>query len=287
MSTQAARKGAPEISPITLAPIRPPQLPIWAESMRGLPNGLLRTALFGAIAKGNRRHLKRERLASIGGVEIFGTGERLDQSDLDLYLAVLHVLRGRIGMHCRVSSYVLLKVLQKTDSGRNRELLLTRLTRLRGFTVEIKVGPLTYIGGLIDEAQKDDTTKEWLLVLNPKLTVLFGPDQFTLIDWSVRRALSGHPLAQFLHGFYASHARPHPMRTQTLLRLAGSEDQNPRSANQTLRAALEALEKASNAYCQPFGYEIQKGLVHIVKTGSAAQRRHLAKKATGTPRPRA
>jgi hypothetical protein len=38
------------------------QLPIWPEAVRGVPNGVLRSALFGAIKKGPRRYLEREQI---------------------------------------------------------------------------------------------------------------------------------------------------------------------------------------------------------------------------------
>ena len=34
------------------------QLPLWPEPVRAVPNGFLRSALFGAIRKGRRRYLK-------------------------------------------------------------------------------------------------------------------------------------------------------------------------------------------------------------------------------------
>ena len=33
------------------------QLPLWPEPVRAVPNGFLRSALFGAIAKGKRRYI--------------------------------------------------------------------------------------------------------------------------------------------------------------------------------------------------------------------------------------
>ena len=132
-----------------------------------------------------------------------------------------------------------------------------------------------YIGGLIGEAFKDEETQEWVIELNTKLRALYGGDQFTQVDWGVRHALDGRQLAQWLHGFYASHAKPFPMRMETLLKLAGSEDANPRSAQQTLRKALEG-----------FSYEIRGDLVHVEKKASGTQRLHLAKKAAQRRKPR-
>ncbi|MGP8439097.1 plasmid replication initiator TrfA [Paraburkholderia fungorum] len=258
------------------------QLPHWSNSVRGVPNGFLRSALFGAIAKGERRYMSRERVTTLDGLTILYTGERLDQGDLDVWESVLHVVRTQaLGVTCRMTSYALLKLMGNTDTGKNRRVLHTRITRLRANAVEIEQDGEPYIGGLIDVAYKDSKTKEWLIVVNPKLQTLFAADQFTQIDWNVRRALVGKSLAQWLHGFYASHAKPYPMRMDTLLKLAGSEDESPSSGRQTLRKALDALAQASETHRQPFSYDIRGDLVHVDKKPSDSQRRHLAKKAGG------
>jgi hypothetical protein len=251
-------------------------LPLWPDIVRAVPNGFLRSALFGAIGKGRRRFVKGEEIASLEGLQVLYTGERLDQSDLDVYESVLHALRVQaMGEKCHVTTYALLKLLGKQDTGGNRQVLHERLIRLRS-TVEISNDRFSYAGGLIDEIYKDKATRHYVIKLNPKLVDLFGKDQFTLLDWELRRALSQHPLAQWLHGFYASHAQPYPMRMDTLLELSGSENMEPRSGKQKLRKALDMLVEVSNAHGKPFSYEICGDLVHVHKTPSRSQRRHLA-----------
>jgi hypothetical protein len=279
---QADRAQAP-IAPLASNVV---QLPLWPEPVRAVPNGFLRSALFGAIKKGMRRYMQGELVAAVDGVEIRYTGQRLDQGDLDVWESVLHVVRlQELGGQCRITSYALLKLMGKTDTGKNRATLQTRMERLRANAVTVKQGRFSYIGGLIAGAAKDEETQEWVIELDAKLRPLFAADQFTQIDWSVRHALSGQPLAQWLHGFYASHARPHPMRMDTLLELSGSENDEPRSSRQKLRKALDAVAEAGTTHGQPFSYEIQGDLVHIEKKGSGPQRRHLAKKTRGSRKP--
>lgn len=255
------------------------QLPLWPEPVRAVPNSFLRSALFGAIAKGRRRYINGEDLAAIDGITIRYKGERLDQSDLDVWESVLHVVRlQELGSQCRVTSYALLKLMGKTDSGKNRATLQTRIERLVANALTVRQGRYSYIGSLIAFAAKDEKTQEWVIELDARLRPLFASDQFTQIEWAVRRALDGHQLAQWLHGFYASHAKPFPMRMETLLKLAGSEDSNPRSAQQTLRKALDAVAEASEAHSEGFSYAIRGDLVHIRKWATAAQRRHLVSK---------
>jgi TrfA protein len=256
-------------------------LPQWPEPARGVPNGMLRSALFGAVKKGPRRYMQGEEIAAQEGIEIRYTGQRLDQGDLDVWESILHVSRFQeMGSQCRFTAYTMLKLLGMTDCGKNRETLHNRVLRLKANAVEVQQGHYTYIGGLVDEAYKDEKTHEYVVILNTKLRPLFAADQFTQIDWSVRHALAGQSLAQWLHGYYASHAQPFPVKEMTLLKLSGSEDASARSARQTLRKALDALTAASNANEQPFSYEIRGDLVHVEKKASAAQQRHLLKKTT-------
>jgi len=154
-----------------------------------------------------------------------------------------------------------------------------RLARLKATALDVKVGRYSYMGSLIDEVYRDDETREYVIRLNPKLHTLFACDQFTQVDWSVRHTLDGKPLAQWLHGFYASHAKPYPMKIETLHKLCGSETAELWKFAQTLRKSLDAVVEASEACNQPFSYEICGDLVHVEKAASKAQRQHLAKKA--------
>ena len=263
------------------------QLPLWPEPVRAVPNGFLRSALFGAIAKGRRRYINGEDLAAVDGVTIRYKGERLDQGDLDVWESVLHAVRlQELGSQCRVTSYALLKLMGKTDTGKNRATLHNRIERLVANAVTVKQGRYTYIGGLIRFAAKDEETQEWVIELDEKLRPLFAGDQFTQVEWGVRHALDGSQLAQWLHGFYASHAKPFPFKVETLLKLAGSENDNPSSGRQKLRKALDAVAEASAAHGEGFSYEIRGDLVHIEKKAQGAQRRHLAKKAAKPRKPR-
>lgn len=254
-------------------------LPVWPEAVRAVPNAALRSALFGVIKKGARAYLEREKIHAQEGINIVYTGARLDQCDLDTWEAVLHIVRLQaLGDECRVTAYQLLKVLGKTDTGINRDTLDRRLSRMKATGVDVTVGRYGYEGSLIDEVFRDKETRQYVIRLNPKLSSLFAADQFTQVDWAVRHALDGKPLAQWLHGYYASHAKPYPVNVATLLKLSGSENEDTSSWRQKLRKALDALTDASKANGLPFSYEICGDLVHVQKQGSGTQRRHLKRK---------
>jgi len=222
--------------------------------------------------------MQGEQIAALDGIEIRYTGQQLDQGDLDVWLTILHAVRLQsLGNKCRVTSYQILMSMGKTDSGKNRSMLQARIERLRATAVTIKQGKYSYIGGLIDEAYKDEETQRWVIVLNPKLHTLFAADSFTLVEWSIRRSLDGHQLAQWAHAFFASHAQPYPIKIETLHRLCGSESCERWKFAQTLRHALHAVAEASAAHGQVFRYEIQNDVVRVEKTPSPSQRRHLSR----------
>ena len=282
-AASALEKPAEDVPTVPVAA----QLPIWPEPVRAVPNGFLRSALFGAIAKGKRRYIDGEQLAALDGIEIRYTGQRLDQGDLDVWESVLHAVRlQELGSQCRLTSYALLKLMGLTDTGKNRVTLNKRITRLVASALTVKQGRYTYIGSLIAGAAKDEDTQEWVIELDPRLCPLFAADQFTQIEWAVRHELNGQQIAQWLHGFYASHAKPFPFKVETLLKLCGSEDASATSGRQKLRKALDAVTEASAAHGEGFSYVIRCDLVHVEKRASGPQRRQLAKKATKPRKPR-
>lgn len=242
-------------------------LPIWPNAMRGVPNGMLRSALFGAIKKGPRQTMKRECISSLDGIEIFYTGERLDQYDLDAWETALHIARMQgTGRECRFRGVPFLKMMGKTNSGDNLKGLYTRLMRLKANAIELRQGRYSYVGALIDEVYKDELTDEHVVVLNPKLQGLFAADQYTLIDNAVRQALTGKPLSQWLHGFYSTHAKPYPLAVATLHSLCGSESKHIRDFKKDLRKALDALVVACAANGQVINYTIVNDVVSFKKS---------------------
>jgi TrfA protein len=259
------------------------QLPIWAEPVRGVPNGVLRSALFGAVksARGkDRRQLDGEQMAAVDGVQIICTGQRLDQDDLDVWETLVHAARMQnLGTAVCANSYALLKLMGLTDTGKNRKLLHERIVRIRSHTIELRQGTRCYIGGLVQRAAKDMETHEWIIELDERLLALYGDDQFTQFDWDTRRSLNGQPLAQWLHGFYATHADPFPIKVATLRRLCGSETARLDNYRKNLRTALQSVHEAHAARGEPWGWCIDANdCVVVTKKGTISQQRHVAKK---------
>lgn len=265
--------------PDTPLPKHVGQLPFWPEPIRAVPNGFLRSALFGVIKKGRRRYLEGEQITAIDGVTIRYTGERLDQGDLDVWESALHIARIQgLGSECRFTGYAMMKLLGKSDAGTNRATLHNRLMRLKANAIEVQQGRYSYAGSLIDDVYRDSKTREYVLILNPKLLPLFAENHLTHVQWAIRQELDGKPMAQWLHGFYATHAKPLDYKWQTLLNLSGSENEHARSGKQKVLKALDAVTKASAKHHEVFAHKMIGDLVHVEKNGSKSQQRHLAKR---------
>lgn len=263
--------------------VRSIQLPLWPEAVRGVPNSILRSALFGAIRRGRRPYLSRVELASVDGVTVFFKGERLDQSDLDVWEQCLHLARGQaIGERIVFNAYSFLKGIGRSSGGKDVEWLKLTFLRLSGATVEIKDGKRSYFGPMLLGGARDDRTGMYSIEINANIVALYGRDGWTQIEWQERKALKGMPLAQWLHGFYTTHAKPYSYKVETLHSLCGSEAKNLKDFRKDLRNAFEHLDQATG-----WSSNVSRdGLVTVTRKPSASQALHLANKAQAPRKPR-
>jgi len=256
-----------------LAPAQVLQLPLWPAATRGAPNAVLRGALFAAIQGKGRRYMDRELLASQDGITVRFTGKQLNQADLDVWEQVLHLARTQaLGTKCSFTAHSFLTALDRHTGTTAHDWLGAAFARLGASWVEISDGRRTYLGSLIEGGARDEATGQYVLEINPKLAQFFGPTRWTQLDWAQRQQLRRKPLAQWLHGFYASHAAPHALSVAYLHKLSGSQTKQLWKFKQNLRQALQALEAVGAIR----GFAIQADLVHVQPVPSPSQRKHLA-----------
>ena len=252
------------------------QLPLWPDPVRGVPNPLMRSALFAAVQGKQRRAMQRELLEVQQGTEIRFTGIQLDQSDLDVWEQALHLARlNPLGTRCHFVAHSFLKSLGRRTGKSDHEWLKDSIARLAACCVEVKYGRFTYGGSLL-EFYRDDETGRYYLEINPKMKAIYDAG-YTLTDWEERAELRGKPLALWLHGYFATHADPFPVKVETLHRLSGSANKEMRSFKQQLKAALADMQAIGAIE----DYTIEGELVRVERTPSPSQQRHLSK-----PKPR-
>ena len=249
------------------------QLPLWPETKRGAINAVLRSALFAAIQGKGRVALERELVAAQQGIEIRFTGWQLSQSELDVWEQVLHLARTQAtGSECHFTARGLLKAMGRQTGKSDHEWLKLVVARLTGGVVEITSGGRTYFGTLVEGGARDEATGRYVVQINPQLAAFYGEAEWTQLDWDQRQQLRGKPLALWLMGFYASHARPHPLTVAYLHKLSGSQTKQLRKFKQNLTQALRDLEAIGAIEA----FEIVGDLVHVRTVPSKSQRKHLA-----------
>ena len=257
--------------PNTAPPAEVVQLPLWPEVKRGVPNAVLRGALFAAVQGKGRVAMERKLLDAQKGISIRFTGWQLTQSDLDVWEQVLHLARRHpLGTRCDFTERGFLKALGRKTG--NKEWLKSTFARLAGAVVEITHGCWTY-GGTLLEFYRNEDIGRYVLEINPKLAALYTATRWTTTDWEQRKRLRGKPLALWLHGFYASHAEPHALSVEYLRKLSGSRTKQLRKFKQNLTQALKDIETVRAIK----SFEIVGGLVYVEIIPSRSQKKHLAK----------
>ncbi len=220
-------------------------LPFWPESKRGTPNSFLRSALFSAVQSKNREDMKEVTLASQAGFTIKYTGQQLNQEDLTLWNALIHLARNSaLEDVCEFTAYEILYSMKLGTGATEYAILHTGITRLTACAVEIVrdgdkrgfFGPLIAYG----ETHVVGSTTKYKLKLNRTLIRLYRDDTCWL-DFGQRLQLRRKPLAQFLHGYYSTHSRPHPVKADTLRKLSGSKEKSLPAFRQKLKRALDEL----------------------------------------------
>ncbi|WGM13883.1 plasmid replication initiator TrfA (plasmid) [Arsenophonus nasoniae] len=226
-------------------------LPVAKKSRTPVPNIILRSALFGLVAKGTRKYEKNILKATVNGYTIKYTGEQLDQSDLDVWLECLQrCQQSPLGHTVRFSSYKFLKSIERNTGKSQYQWLHESLNRMKANAVQLSDKKYTYIGSLINEIYRDDKTGENCLILNPKIADFFGDSGWTGITKALRLKLKGKPLTQWLYGFYISHAKPLPIKVITLRELCGSEIKELKKFKQLLKKSLLELSDVTDWHCE-------------------------------------
>lgn len=247
----------------------------WADSTRGVPNVLLRNALFG-IATERKLYSSRTLIASTKDVEIRFMGVAFNQTDLDVFEMLLHLARLQpLGENFEFSAHEFLIALDRGTGKTQHEQLKDELMRLVGGAVEISFleAKKSFMGTLVRHVKRDDDTKRYSVRFEEDLLKLFG-EGFTLMDWEQRQALGKNNLAKWLQGHYSTHAKPFPVRVETLHKLCGSADKSLKSFRQKLKIALDELMRVGSLK----RWEILAGdLVSVQVVPSKSQIKHLSR----------
>jgi hypothetical protein len=218
-------------------------LPEWGDCMRGVPNAILRGALFAAIQGKDRRYLKQAVIEQSDGMTIRFTGQQMDQSDLDVWETLVHISRNSPkGEKFYFQSSHVLKYLGRPAGGDHYKWLISSIDRMVACSITVTFEDrFTYSSNML-KVWRDELTREQAVILDEKLLSLYSYG-WTQINWAQRDALRGKPLALWLHGWYCSHTQPEDLTVQRIQQLCGSTNPSKDSFKAKLKAGLNELVK--------------------------------------------
>jgi hypothetical protein len=279
--------------PELLPPTKLGKLPFWPEPVRGAPNVILRSALFAGIHSKKRQILgtrtKPEKalepitIAAQTGIHIKFAGLQLNQYDGDVFFEALHRARHHpLGTECFFTGYDFLHSIGRSVSSLNYEDLHDSLTRLRDARVEIEWHQdgkaYHFEGGLIAYYTRQ-ANKLYKITFAEEIKILFAPACWTQLEWAERLALSGHPQAQWMHGYFCTHAKPFPVSVAYLHQKSASPTTLLKHYRTELKRALATLEKV-------LGWQTswENDLITVTRPPSASQAHHLITRAAAERR---
>ena len=261
-------------------------LPIWPDEVRGGPNPLLRSAFFAAVASKHRKIFADQAVASKepegiliaaqDGVTIKYTGTQLNQYDADVFFEILHrSRRSPLGTFAIFSGSDFLKSIGRVRNNLNYEDLDTSLRRLKRGTVDVawrgaNSRPMQYTGSLLAEVERETESKLYKVSLFPKIKILFEPTSLTYLQWPDRKKLLRAPLAQWLHSYFSTHARPFPITVSWIQEKSGHADSRRADFLRTLRNAVKVLK-------DQLGWEVEwtGDLLKVAHKPTSSQMRHI------------
>ena len=254
-------------------PDRQLKLELWPDEVRGVPNAILRGALFG-VGQERTIHKKRTLVAAVEGYEIRFKGETFNQTDLDVLEGMLHLAMPHpLGKRVEFTVHSFLKALGRGTSGKHHEEFKEQVMRLVTGGIEITdtKARVTFMGTLVSKAFREEDSGRYVVIFDKDMLNLYEAG-YSHIDWNQRMALGKSTLAKWLHGFYATHAKPYPYKVETLHNLCGSADKSLRSFRQKLKKALDELicVRAIDGW-----FIDQDDLVTVQLTPSRSQQKHL------------
>ena len=254
-------------------PDRQLKLELWPDEVRGVPNAILRGALFG-VGQERTIHKKRTLVAAVEGYEIRFKGVTFNQTDLDVLEGMLHLAMPHpLGKRVEFTVHSFLKALGRGTSGKHHEEFKEQVMRLVTGGIEITdtKARVTFMGTLVSKAFREEDSGRYVVIFDKDMLNLYEAG-YSHIDWNQRMALGKSTLAKWLHGFYATHAKPYPYKVETLHNLCGSADKSLRSFRQKLKKALDELicVRAIDGWIID-----QDDLVTVQRTPSRSQQKHL------------
>jgi hypothetical protein len=221
-------------------------LPFWSDKVRGIPNDVLRSALFNARNRRQKRvYFRGTDITVVGDGRVTYRGEELRQDDELVWLQALHLAREQpLGQRIEFTPYSFVKAIGWPIKGQSYERLKICLSRMQATAVSIysrrlNQGVSVSLIRKFEWKDKNGRLDHWRVWIEPEMQRLFGNTHYTKLGWEQRLALPDG-IASKIHAYYATHKEPYRVRTETLSKLCAS-NMDKKGFRKRLIRALDCL----------------------------------------------
>lgn len=219
---------------VELTNFRSLQMPLWGATERAIPHDLIRCALFTSRERSSRQYYELKEIASSGNYSLTYTGIELRQMDLDVYLQILHIARGKKidqrTPYVDFNGWDMLRELGWSVNSNNLDKLRACIRRMQACAVEISrkdhniyagKGLFLAYGCHYDNETRLPGKSSWRVVINTDIASKITPGSYAKIDWSIRRQLSS--TGKWLQCYYHSQKEIFPIKLEKIKELCGCE----------------------------------------------------------------
>ncbi len=264
------------------------QLVSWPENERGIPNELVRCAVFSAKNRKQKRAIYRANsplvVPIIGGGQVIYIGEELRQDDETVWMQLVHLAKESCSEHAVFTSYSFIKAIKWPINGASYTRLLTSIRRLATSGLEIysdrfrKGVSINLIANYQYSKESDMSWKVQVFNKENNLLSLFDK-LYSRLDLETRLELPAG-ITTWLHGFFSSHREPFDHKIETLAIGAGicldsvedeyldkasrvaKRKERLREAKRRIAGSLKALKEIKFLS----SFEVTRGgLIHVVR----------------------
>jgi hypothetical protein len=225
-----------------------PQLPLWPDLERAIPNHLARTCLFAPIGRGRRKMHDGTQLASPQGTSVTFSGKQLDMADQDVFLQAMHIAKNSpLGTPIMVNRARFLAEIGRTDGKSAYDWLDESFGRQVGATLTLETDRIKAHLPLVAGWIQDKESGNFQITMHPEVVKLFSRQEYSLIDWELRKQITRRvDLSKWLQTYVASHSpgATHSISVSHLKDWCGNSGR-ARDFRSALGEALEELERLS------------------------------------------
>lgn len=220
--------------------------PIEKSDNGAVPNDIIRSSIFGLKEVSSKEFLQEKVIGSCKDLRVTYTGKELNQSDLDVWIAVKKsfIRDENCDQNIVFQSKDILKTLNKTYGTNDKKWLRSKLVGMSASVIVIenlKKGSGCAFS-LIKNLEWLDDYNTFRLSLDPKILELFKKDSFSYLDLENRKLLKTD-LAKWLYNYYRSHKTPFPVYDTSIHEWCGSKMKNKIEFRNRLKKSLKELQE--------------------------------------------